>query len=154
MPVMLDGDSVRDAIRDENCGHDPASRLVNAYRISRLANLMAEQGHLVIVATMSLFHEIQNWNRQNISGYFEIFMDVSLANAMERDKKNIYSGEANVSGENVPGIDIVPEFPLNPDLRIDNNREIERLGEYVDQIIRRIKQKREFTMGIGNNTGS
>ena len=58
LPVLIDGDQIREAIADPNTGHDIASRLANAYRISRFAKLFAEQGHTVIVATMSIFHEI------------------------------------------------------------------------------------------------
>ncbi|RKZ63425.1 MAG: adenylyl-sulfate kinase, partial [Candidatus Parabeggiatoa sp. nov. 3] len=52
--VLLDGDQVRNVVKDESCGHDQANRLKNAYRISRLAKMIAEQGLVVIVATMSL----------------------------------------------------------------------------------------------------
>ena len=74
-PVLIDGDEIRAAIRDPHTGHDPSSRLDNAYRISRLAKLFADQGHMVIVATMSIYHEIHDWNRANLLGYFEVWVE-------------------------------------------------------------------------------
>ena len=44
LPVLLDGDAIREAIADPHTAHDPASRLANAYRVSRLAKLFADQG--------------------------------------------------------------------------------------------------------------
>ena len=52
-PIVLDGDEVRAAIADPNTKHDPRSRLANGYRICRFAELLANQGHIVIVATSS-----------------------------------------------------------------------------------------------------
>ena len=44
--------SVREAIADPSTGHDPESRLRNAWRICRLARLAERQGLLVVVSTM------------------------------------------------------------------------------------------------------
>ena len=41
-PVLLDGDDVRDAIRDSHTACDRASRLVNVRRICRLARTLAD----------------------------------------------------------------------------------------------------------------
>ena len=71
-PVILDGDAVRDVVCDPHTGHDRVSRLANAYRICRLAKLLADQGHLVLVATMSLFSEIHRWNREQLPNYLEV----------------------------------------------------------------------------------
>lgn len=40
--------------------------------------MISRQGVIVIVATMSLFHEIHNWNRKNFIDYFEIFVKADL----------------------------------------------------------------------------
>jgi hypothetical protein len=39
-----DAETFREAVADHNCDHNPESRLLNAYRISRFANLAA-RGH-------------------------------------------------------------------------------------------------------------
>ena len=130
-PAVLDGDRVRAAIGDERCGHDPVSRLTNAYRLCRLAGLLAEQGHPVIVATMSLFHEIHEWNRRNLPGYFEVLLDVDMETVSKRDAKGHYA-----RGTDLPGVDIAPEMPLSPHLRLRNKGHETPATELARQILR------------------
>lgn len=115
-PVLLDGDQVREAIADVSCGHDAEARLCNAYRICRLAKMLSVQGRVVVVATMSLFHEIHRWNRDNLPGYFEIHLDVPLEKVRDNDSKGLYS-----KGKNLPGVDLVPEMPKQPDIYFEND---------------------------------
>lgn len=117
-PIILDGDDLRSAIADTNCAHDLASRLANAYRICRFAKMFAEQGHIVIVATMSLFHEIHGWNRRNLPGYREVFLDVKLETLKARDPKGLYKNVMAGAQKNLPGIDIQAELPATPDLTL------------------------------------
>lgn len=118
--VMLDGDAVREIIRDPNVGHDRVSRLANAYRICRLAHFMAKQDFIVVVATMSLFHEIHQWNRDNLPGYFEVLLEAELETLRARDIKGLYADADEV--RNVGGLDLKVEFPANPDLVLNNDR--------------------------------
>ena len=115
-PVLLDGDNIREAIADAECGHDAGARLVNAYRISRLARMISSQGRLVVVSTMSLFHEIHAWNRNNLPGYFEVHLDVPLDTVKSNDSKGLYA-----QGQNLPGVDLAPEFPKTPDMLLRND---------------------------------
>ena len=133
--LILDGDEIRDAIRDLNCGHDLQSRLDNAYRISRLAKLAADQDHVVIVATMSMFHEIHDWNRQNLPGYFEVYLHVEPKILRMRDPKGLYKKIDDGLEKNMPGVDITPELPKNPDLFLDNNLHAPKPIEQANKII-------------------
>ena len=69
--AFLDGDALRTAIA-EDLGHSAGNRRQSAMRNARLCRLLAEQGSDVICATISLFHEVQRWNRENIPDYREI----------------------------------------------------------------------------------
>lgn len=113
----LDGDAIREAIRDPRTGHDRESRLANAYRISRLARLLEQQGLWVVVSTMSLFSEIHSWNRREFMEYVEVLLDTPLEELRKRDQKGLYSG----SDGNVVGVDLQPELPRQPDLILDNS---------------------------------
>ncbi len=135
VPLLLDGDEFREAVADHNCGHDPKNRVINAYRISRFANLAARQGLVVIVATMSLFHEIHNWNRKNFPDYFEVFIKADLEILKQRDPKGLYKNFSSGNAENLPGMDLTPEFPLNPDLIIDNNGQLDEVGKLAGYIL-------------------
>ncbi|MBY0402467.1 MAG: adenylyl-sulfate kinase [Cyanobacteria bacterium] len=120
-PIVLDGDCVREVIQDPHIGHDPKSRLFNAYRLCRLAKMLEEQGFWVIVATMSLFHEVQSWNRFHFKDYLEVLIQVDPVILSQRDPRNLYSRLEQGSVSNVVGYDIVAEFPLNPDIILENN---------------------------------
>jgi adenylylsulfate kinase len=112
----LDGDDLRAAIDDRHARYDLAGRRINAWRISRLAQLLERQGLVVVVSTVSLFHEIHRWNRRHLPGYVEIFLDVDLAVLIRRDPKGIYAGAPRVMG-----MDLVPETPEVPDLVLRND---------------------------------
>jgi adenylylsulfate kinase len=120
--VLLDGDAVRDIVRDVGTGHDRESRLANAHRICRLAHFIAKQEFIVVVATMSLFHEIHQWNRDNLPGYFEVLIEAELETLRARDIKGLYDGVDANEVRNVGGMDLDVEFPANPDLVLNNDR--------------------------------
>ncbi len=135
LSIILDGDQVREAIADYNCGHDHLSRIQNAYRISRFANLISRQGVIVIVATMSLYHEIHKWNRKNLSDYFEVFLKADIETLKRRDPKGIYSNLSQGNIENLPGMDLTPEFPVNPDLELINNCDLKDVRPIAEMIL-------------------
>lgn len=132
--VLLDGDVVRQIVDDPNTGHDAESRLVNAYRICRMAQVLAAQGLSVVVATMSLFREIHAWNRRNLPSYFEVYLKVDLEVLRARDPKGLYSRSDCGDEGHLVGVDIPYEEPLNPDLVIDNNGSAADIADIAAQI--------------------
>jgi len=133
--LLLDGDDVRRAIDDPACGHDRQSRLVNAYRIGRLAGLLGGQGLPVIVATMSLFHEIHDWNAANLPGYFEVYLRVRIDVLKRRDPRGLYAAALSGAATDVGGIDLDVEEPRAPDLVIDNGVDVADPSALADRII-------------------
>ena len=140
-PVLIDGDEIRDAICDPHTGHDRASRLVNAYRICRMAKLMAEQGHCVIVATMSLFHEIHDWNRTNLPNYFEVWIEADLLTLNKLDPRGLYSQAASGVTHNVAGVDLTYERPIRPDLIMNNHPPFKSPSAYAAEILMNNEKK-------------
>lgn len=133
--ILLDGDVVRQIVADPNTGHDAESRLVNARRICRMAQVLAAQGLTVVVATMSLFREIHAWNRRNLPGYFEVYLKVDLEVLRARDPKGLYS-RSNCGDEgHLVGVDIPYEEPLHPDLVIGNNGSADDIAEIAARIV-------------------
>lgn len=118
--VLLDGDAIRQVINDNTAGYDPSSRLMNAYRICRFAQLLESQGLVVIVATMSLYHEVHQWNRDNFLHYCEVLLSVDMDTLTSRNQKGLYSGFNNGEQTNVVGLDLDVEFPENPHLTLTN----------------------------------
>jgi adenylylsulfate kinase-like enzyme len=117
--IFLDGDALRAAIA-EDLGHSAENRRKSAMRNARLCRLLVEQGHDVICATISLFHEVQRWNRENIPGYREIYLRVPIDELQRRDCKGIYAGAQRGDARDVVGLDVLAEVPEAPDLVLDN----------------------------------
>ena len=71
--IFLDGDMLREVIA-EDLGHNLANRRKSAMRNARLCRMLASQGADVVCPTISMFHEVQRWNRENIPAYREIYL--------------------------------------------------------------------------------
>src|SRR5580698_2375933 len=63
--IFLDGDALREVIA-EDLGHNTGSRRKSAMRNARLCKMLSSQGQDVVCPTISMFHEVQQWNRENI----------------------------------------------------------------------------------------
>lgn len=117
--VILDGDALRDVIA-EDLGHNTVSRRKSAMRNARLCRLLSSQGTDVVCSTISLFHEVQRWNRQHIVGYREIYLRVPLEELQRRDSKGIYAAAQRGDLHDVVGLDVPAELPEAPELVVDN----------------------------------
>ena len=124
--VMLDGDVLREvfgAVATNAQNHGREGRLALALQYAHLCRVIASQGLTVVIATISLFHEVHAWNRANLPGYFEVYLKVPLEELRRRDPKGIYrrfdAGElADVSGLDLPidepeAADWVAEFDVS-----------------------------------------
>ncbi|HEX7290707.1 MAG TPA: adenylyl-sulfate kinase [Conexibacter sp.] len=119
-PVQLDGDRLRAALPWPT-GYERAERLDLARLYGRLAREFVRQGHVVICSTVSLFHEVHAWNRAHIPGYVEVWLRAPEGELELRDRagrREVYTGGR---GGAVVGLQLAPEFPLAPDLVIDNH---------------------------------
>jgi len=114
--VFLDGDELRLILGGQD-GYDYDSRKNLAFRYSRLCKLISDQNINVVIATISMFDDVRNWNRDNIDNYVEIYLKVNLAELIRRDQKNIYSSKQ----KNVIGHTSEYEEPKNPDIVLINN---------------------------------
>jgi glutamine kinase len=141
--TFLDGDALRSVIA-EDLGHSASDRRRSAMRNARLCRLLAEQGADVVCATISLFHEVQRWNRENIPGYREIYLRVPIDELQRRDSKGIYARAQRGEARNVVGIDVAAEAPEAPDLVLDNYGALD-----VDTAVDRI-----LAVSAGRNGGS
>ena len=114
--ILLDGDALREVLGATTSAFDRAGRLGLARTYARLCGLLAAQGHTVVIATISLFHEIHAWNREHLPGYVEIFLDVPEAVRRRRDPKGLYAAEQAGSVRHMAGAETPVDFPKAPDL--------------------------------------
>ncbi len=117
--VLLDGDELREALGTANAGFDADSRKKLALTYARLAGLLARQGMTVVVATISCFYEVHAWNRENLPGYLEVFLDVPEELRRRRDPKGLYAAEKAGGTAGMAGSRLPVEVPRNPHIRLD-----------------------------------
>jgi adenylylsulfate kinase-like enzyme/glycosyltransferase involved in cell wall biosynthesis len=116
--VMLDGDELREifgASATNSQNHNRDSRLALAMQYAQLCRMIAGQGLTVVVATISLFHEVHAWNRDNLPGYFEVYLKVPVEELRRRDPKGIYRRFDAGELINVAGLDLVIDEPVAAD---------------------------------------
>ena len=118
--VHLDGDELREAF-DNDLGHDFRDRWRSARRYSGLSRMFAGQGIDVVCSTISLFHDVQRWNRANIKNYYEILLRAPLPILIARDGKSLYRRALRGEIDNVVGIDLPAQEPEHPDIVIEND---------------------------------
>ena len=133
--IFLDGDHLRSVIADD-LQHDGASRRRSAMRNARLCRMLSDQGYDVVCATISLFHEVQHWNRTSIPRYCEILLAAPQEELERRDAKGIYAKFRRGEVLNVVGLDVQAELPKAPDLVIDNHGDVDATAA-VEAIWRR-----------------
>ena len=114
--VFLDGDELRQVFGDD-LGYTEDERRKSAMRNARLCGLLARQGLIVVCCTISMFDDVRSWNRENIPGYFEVYVKATMETLRSRDQKGLYSQ----ADRNVAGIHFRVEEPKHPDLILEND---------------------------------
>jgi adenylylsulfate kinase-like enzyme len=115
--ILIDGDRVRILFQDD-LGFSEAARHTQIGRVQRLAQWLGEQGQLVVVAALYSHPDLLAWNRKNLPGYFEVYLDMPLDLVRARDAKGLYAAAAAGQAKDVVGVDIPWHAPLAPDLVI------------------------------------
>ncbi len=132
--LFLDGDRLRDVFGND-LGYTRKDRICCAMRYSKICQMLSEQGMDVVICTISMFHEIRAWNRENIVNYKEIYLEVPMKILKQRNQKDLYK-----SGNNVVGIDIELELPENPDITLINDGSLSP-ENLADILFRKIVRK-------------
>lgn len=137
--VYLDGDGFREVLGND-LQHTQKDRFENAKRIHRMCRFLIAQEINVVCATMSLYKEIQALNRKEIQDYYEIFIECTLDELIERDQKGLYSAALKGLRDDVVGVNLEYDQPLDCDLIIDNTLK-NNLDEKVEQILKLIGER-------------
>ncbi len=114
--IFLDGDELRDVFSNKDYHRE--ARLEIALRYSRICSLIVKQQINVVIGVIGLFYEVHHLNRQNISGYIEVFIDVPIEELRRRDPKNLYQKAMEGKITNIYGVDLKAEYPKNPDIHL------------------------------------
>jgi len=137
--ILLDGDTIREVF-DNDLGYTMEDRLINAKRICKLGQFLDQKGINVICSILSIFPETRAWNRENITNYYEIFIDTPIETLVARDSKGIYGKFKRGEISDVAGMDIDFPIPNNPDLIINNNGSKVDLLKYSEKIVELLRK--------------
>ena len=119
---VLDGDIVRTNL-SKGLGFSREDRNVNVLRIGFVANLLTRNGVAVIVSAISPYKEARDQVRRRIIDFVEVFVDVPLEVAAERDVKGLYKKAFAGEIEQFTGVSDPYEPPAAPDLILKTDQE-------------------------------
>lgn len=140
--ILLDGDTLREVLNSED-SYDSENRQRLALTYSRLCKLLSSQSFSVVIATISMFHDVRRWNRLNLPNYTEIYLRVPMSTLIKRDQKQLYSRYLSGQASEVMGLDVPFEEPIDPDIIIDNDDNTDA-HEALEKILRHIESSSDL----------
>jgi adenylylsulfate kinase len=117
LTAVLDGDNIRHGLNSD-LGFSPEARKENIRRIAEVAKLFTSFGLINIVAFISPYLEDRSSARaiQGEGDFFEVYVEVPLAVAEERDPKGLYAKARKGEIPSFTGISAPYEEPVTPEL--------------------------------------
>ena len=130
--IVLSGDDIRNIFKLK--GYSYKDRLDTVFKYCKLAKKITSQNVNVIFAVIGMMEKLRNWNRKRQSNYVEIFIESDVKKIIKAKKKKLYHKKIS----KIVGIDIKPEFPKKPHIKIKNNfdKDINYLSK---EVIKKIK---------------
>jgi adenylyl-sulfate kinase len=138
---LLDSDVVRQHL-SKNLGFSKADRDENIARIGFVAELLARNGVIAIVAAISPYAAARQAVRERVGKFLEVYVHAPLAVLEERDRKGIYRRCRSGEIHGVSGIDDPYEPPVRPEVECQTDHETiaQSAAKVVHAIERRIAE--------------
>src|ERR1051326_7136692 len=116
----LDGDNIRMGL-NKNLGFSAEDRAENIRRIGEVAKLFTDAGVIAITSFISPYRKDRDAVRANMKPgeFIEVYIDVSLATAEQRDPKGLYKKARAGQLKGFTGIDDPYEAPEKAEIVID-----------------------------------
>lgn len=137
----LDGDNVRLGI-NKNLGFSAEDRAENIRRIGEIAKLFVDTGVIVLSSFVSPYRadrdQVRELHAQSDMDFLEVFVDVPLSVAEERDPKGLYKKARAGEIKNFTGIDDPYEAPEQAEVVLNSHemsleKEVEVLLEEMSK---------------------
>ena len=140
---VLDGDNVRHGV-NKDLGFTDADRVENIRRVAEVARLMVDAGLVVLTSFISPFRSERDLARQlfDEGEFFEVYVNVPLTVAEERDPKGLYRKARAGEIPNFTGIDSDYEAPVSPELEVRTNELL--LPECIQAVFELLKANSIF----------
>ncbi|GMM45951.1 adenylyl-sulfate kinase [Pichia kluyveri] len=139
----LDGDNVRFGL-NKDLGFTEHDRNENIRRISEVAKLFADSCVIALTSFISPYKkdrdEARKLHNESNLPFIEVYVDVPLSVAEERDPKGLYKKARQGLIKNFTGIDDPYEAPEKPEIHINTHEQ--SVEECVDTIIEYLKKEK------------
>jgi len=135
---LLDGDIIRTNL-SKGLGFSKADRDENIKRIGFVCQLLSRHNTIAVVAAISPYEEIRQFNRERIDNYVEVFCKCDLDTLIKRDVKGLYKRALVGEIKHFTGIDDPYEDPKRPDITAYTGKESP--AESHDRIIEWLRDK-------------
>lgn len=132
--VVLDGDTVRDAIVPTH-GYSDEGRAAFYETLGRLAAVLCSQGMIVLVAATAHRAAYRAAARDRASAFIEVFVDTPREECEGRDDKGLYARARAGEIRGLPGEAF--EVPISPDLVAHGGRDQAAVARLLDLVSRR-----------------
>ena len=133
--IIFSGDNLRKIFHLNK--FDKKNRLIIGKKYVRLCKYLTEQGINVIFSVVGLFDELRIYNKKNIKNYVEIYIECEIDKLKKKSNKKHY----RVKAKNIWGLDLKPEFPKKPHIKVKND-----LKRSVDLIKNEIIKKLDLIL--------
>jgi len=132
----LDGDTVRQSLT-RDLGFSKEDRDKNIERVTFVAKLLSRNGVAVLASFISPYRAVRQKVRDETTNFIEVFVQVPLDEAIERDVKGLYQKALNGEIENFTGVSDPYEEPLDPEIYVPTHQEtveesIQRILAYLE----------------------
>lgn len=120
--ILMDGDDIRSILG--NFDYSENGRNLAFKHNLGICRWLTSQGINIVMCVVGMRDQYRNEYRRNIKNYREIYLKVSMGELIRRDSKGIYQEALNQGRENVIGINMSYDEPVNAELVICNEGEI------------------------------
>lgn len=135
---LLDGDFVRTNL-SQGLGFSREDRDTNIRRIGFVAELLARNGVIVIVAAISPYRDARDDVKRRIPQFLEIHVDCSIEVLTARDTKGLYKRALSGEIANFTGISDPYEPPIDPSVVV--HTDCESVDDSIGKIWRELEAR-------------
>lgn len=129
---LLDGDVVRTNL-SKGLGFSKQDRDINIRRIGWVCELLSRNGVVAIAAAISPYRDVRDQVRSRIGDFVEVYVEVPLDVAMQRDVKGLYKKALAGEIQNFTGVSDPYEPPSSPEVVCHTG--VETVEESTEKII-------------------
>lgn len=139
---VLDGDIIRTHL-SRGLGYSREDRAVNIHRIGFVAEMLARNGVIVLVAAIAPHADVRAQVRATHAAagtaFVEVYVSTPVEVAGERDVKGLYARQRAGEVQGLTGVDDPYEVPEHPDLEIPSHEQT--VDESVDLLMDHLSRR-------------